>query len=66
MRHLGIHVGAWWIANYLHSSLKSVKEESATIIGAFPYLRAVAAPMLLPQTATLNPFSYSFLTTEDT
>ena len=66
IRQLGMYDGAYLIATSLHKLLKSVKEESATIIGAFPYFRAVAAPILLPQMTTLNFLAYSYLTTDAT
>lgn len=51
-----MYEGAYFRAIYLQRSRKEVKELSAMIIGAFPYLKAVAAPILLPQIITLKPF----------
>lgn len=61
-----MYEGAYLRAIYLQRSRKEVKELSAMIIGAFPYLKAVAAPILLPQIITLKPFFQSYLTTEET
>jgi hypothetical protein len=47
-------LGEFYLAICLHKLLKDLKEESATITGALPYLRAVAAPMLRPQSKTFK------------
>jgi hypothetical protein len=39
----------------LHKLLKDLNAESATIIGALPNFKAVAAPILLPHKITLYP-----------
>lgn len=49
IKQLGIKHGAFFFATCLHKLLKDLKAESATMTEAFPYLRAVAAPMLRPQ-----------------
>ena len=54
IRHPGTYLGEFYLAICLHKLLKDLKEESATIMGAFPYLRAVAAPILLPQSTTFE------------
>lgn len=41
------------VDNYLHSFFTLRKGESATITSAFPYNRALAAPILLPHKNTL-------------
>lgn len=53
IRHVGINLGAFYLAICLQRLLNDLKDESATITGAFPYLRAVAAPILRPQMTTL-------------
>ena len=45
--------GEFFLATCLQTPLKDLKDESATIIGVFPYFKAVAAPILRPQRITL-------------
>jgi len=66
IRHDGKNLGAFYLAICRHKLLKDLKEESATMIGAFPYLRAVAAPMLRPQIITLALPFFKKLTTVST
>lgn len=66
IRQLGTYFGAFYFAFYLQSSLKEAKEESATIIGAFPYFKAVAAPILRPHITTLNFWLFRKFTTVST
>jgi hypothetical protein len=53
-KQFGINLGAFYWAFYLHRLLKEWNEESATIMGALPNFKAVAAPMLLPHNTTLH------------
>jgi hypothetical protein len=58
MRQLGMKQGAFLLATCLQRLLKDLKAESATMTDTFPYLRAVAAPMLLPQRIIWYPFCF--------
>jgi hypothetical protein len=66
IRQLGIYLGEFYFAICLQRLLNELKEESATIIGAFPYFNAVAAPMLLPQSRTFEFVCCKKLTTVST
>jgi hypothetical protein len=50
----------------LHKLFKHLNEESATITSAFPYFKALAAPILLPHRTTLKPCFYKKSTTVPT
>ena len=56
-RHPIIQLGNGFDLEFYTTSLQSffmlLKGESATIISAFPYLRALAAPILLPHKITM-------------
>ena len=49
----GIKIGECCLATCLHRLFKHLNDESATITYAFPYLSALAAPILLPHNTTL-------------
>lgn len=66
MRQFGRNLGEFRFAICLHKLLKDLKEESATITGAFPNFKAVAAPILRPHNNTLNPAFSKNLTTVTT
>lgn len=53
-RQFGTYLGDFYLAVCLQRPRKERKEESAIMIGALPYFKAVAAPMLLPQSTTLH------------
>lgn len=53
-RQPGTYLGEFYFAICLQRLLNDLKEESATMIGDFPYLRAVAAPILLPHNITFE------------
>lgn len=63
IKQFGSILGAFYYAFYLQRSLKEWNDESATIIGAFPNFKAVAAPMLLPQSTTLHLLWVKYCTT---
>ena len=62
----GIYFGEFFSATCLHRLRKDWNEESATMIFAFPYRKAVAAPILRPQSIILKPFFSSISTTDET
>lgn len=62
----GTYPGECFLATCLHKLFKHLKEESATITSAFPYFKALAAPILLPQRTTLYLFFYKWSTTDPT
>lgn len=66
IRQFGTNLGEFYLAICLHRLLNDLKEESATMMGTFPYLRAVAAPMLRPHSTTRMPPFCRKLTTVST